>query len=108
MHSGLRAVRADSRQTALVLIKFADALDRSGREDAAATPYQLAAQIAKASGLTDRESIAVRRFAPSSTHQNLAFMRMTDGSVQRALLSVVGDGGERAHMPSPRPIASRA
>ena len=36
---------SDPRQTALVLIKFADALGRTGRKDVASGQYQLAAQI---------------------------------------------------------------
>jgi Tfp pilus assembly protein PilF len=56
-----RAVQADSRQTALVLIKFADALGRSGRPGDASAQYRLAARIARASGLNDIETMAIER-----------------------------------------------
>jgi hypothetical protein len=49
------------RQTALVLIKFADALEREGHGDVASDQYQLAARIARASKLNDIEALAVER-----------------------------------------------
>jgi hypothetical protein len=61
-----RPANPDPRQTALVLIKFADALGRTGRPDVASGQYQLAARIARASGLSDIEALAVERVDAAS------------------------------------------
>jgi tetratricopeptide (TPR) repeat protein len=58
------ASRPDPRQAALVVIKFADALTRTGQRDAAASQYDLAARIAHQAGLSDVESMAREHAAP--------------------------------------------
>jgi tetratricopeptide (TPR) repeat protein len=52
---------SDARQVALVVIKFADALARTGRSDLATAQYRLAARIARASALSDVEGLALGR-----------------------------------------------
>jgi hypothetical protein len=44
---------------ALVVIKFAEALRRTGQADLAAAQYQLAARIARANGLGELEALAL-------------------------------------------------
>jgi tetratricopeptide (TPR) repeat protein len=56
-----RPADPDARRVALVVIKLGDALSRTGRTDTAAGQYQLAARIARASGLSDVEALAVER-----------------------------------------------
>lgn len=48
----------DPRQTALVLVKFADGLSSTGQANAAKTQYELAARIAQQAGLSDVETLA--------------------------------------------------
>lgn len=49
------------RQIALIVVKFADALARSGRGDDAATQYNLASRIARQTGLRDIEALVSER-----------------------------------------------
>jgi hypothetical protein len=53
------------RQVALVVIKFADALMRTGRSDLATAQYQLAARIARTGALSDVEALALERVRPA-------------------------------------------
>ena len=48
----------DARQTALVLVKFADGLSSTGQASAAKTQYDLAMRIAQKAGLSDVEALA--------------------------------------------------
>jgi tetratricopeptide (TPR) repeat protein len=48
----------DAKQTALVLVKFANALSSTGQTDAAKSQYELASRIAKQAGLGDVEALA--------------------------------------------------
>jgi Tfp pilus assembly protein PilF len=52
------APRPDPRQTALVIVKFADALTRTGQQDPARSQYDLATRIAHQAGLADVEALA--------------------------------------------------
>lgn len=56
---------APPRQVALVVLKFGDALARTGRRDLAAAQYDLAARIARQAGLADVEALARDRAATS-------------------------------------------
>jgi tetratricopeptide (TPR) repeat protein len=56
----------DARQTALVLVKFADALSETGKRDAATMQYDLAIKIAQGSGLGDVEALARQHKQPPS------------------------------------------
>jgi tetratricopeptide (TPR) repeat protein len=51
------------RQVALVVVKFADALSRTGQRDVAATQYDLALRIARQTGLQDVEALVAERRA---------------------------------------------
>jgi hypothetical protein len=48
----------DPRQVAMVVLKFADALSRTGKAEDAASQYALAIRIAQQNGLTDIETLA--------------------------------------------------
>jgi Flp pilus assembly protein TadD len=54
----------DARKTALVLVKFADALSTTGKTQAAASQYDLAIRIAQQSGQSDVETLARQHKQP--------------------------------------------
>jgi Tfp pilus assembly protein PilF len=54
----------DPRQTARVVIKFADALATTGQTDAATSQYDLAERIARQAGLSDVEALARQHKQP--------------------------------------------
>jgi hypothetical protein len=53
------------REVALVIVKFGDALGRSGRYDLARTQYQLADRIAATTGLSDISELVRVRLPPT-------------------------------------------
>jgi tetratricopeptide (TPR) repeat protein len=59
------ASRQAAERTALVVIKFGDALGRTNQADLAASQYDLAATIARQAGLTEIEALARERRASS-------------------------------------------
>jgi tetratricopeptide (TPR) repeat protein len=61
----------DARQVALVVIKFADALARTGQADHAAAQRQLAARIARASGLRDIEALALEHLRRPAAREDM-------------------------------------
>jgi hypothetical protein len=56
-----RETRPEARQVALVVMKFADALARTGERRLAASQYDLAARIAHQTGLAEIEAQARQR-----------------------------------------------
>jgi len=55
------ASRASAEQTALIVIKFGDALARTKQPDLASSQYELAERIARQTGLAEIESLARQR-----------------------------------------------
>ena len=60
-----RGISPDPAKVIPVVVKFGDALSRSGQPDAARSQFELAATMARQTGLADLERLARARLVPT-------------------------------------------